>query len=42
VQLAIFTPLSQQIVDRLKGVDVDRLTPIEALTLLDELKKQLD
>ena len=42
VQLAIFTPLSQQIVDRLKEVDVNRLTPIEALTLLDELKKQLD
>ena len=42
VQLAIFTPLSQQIVDRLKEVDVNRLTPIEALTLLDQLKKQLD
>jgi DNA mismatch repair protein MutS len=42
VQLAIFTPLSQQIVDRLKDVDVNRLTPIEALTLLDQLKKQLE
>ena len=42
VQLAIFTPLSQQIVDRLKEIDVNRLTPIEALTLLDQLKKQLD
>jgi len=42
VQLAIFTPLSQHIVDRLKEVDVNRLTPIEALTLLDQLKKQLD
>jgi DNA mismatch repair protein MutS len=42
IQLAIFTPLSQQIVDRLKEIDVNRLTPIEALTLLDELKKQLD
>jgi DNA mismatch repair protein MutS len=42
VQLAIFTPLSQQIVDRLKQIDVDRLTPIEALTLLDQLKKQLN
>ena len=42
VQLAIFTPLSQQIIDRLKEVDVNRLTPIEALTLLDQLKKQLD
>ena len=42
VQLAIFTPLSQQIVDRLKETDVNRLTPIEALTLLDQLKKQLE
>jgi DNA mismatch repair protein MutS len=42
VQLAIFTPLSQQIVDRLKEVDVNRLTPLEALTLLDQLKKQLE
>ena len=42
LQLAIFTPLSQQIVDRLKEIDVNRLTPIEALTLLDALKKQLD
>ena len=42
VQLAIFTPLSQQIIDRLKEIDVNRLTPIEALTLLDALKKQLN
>ena len=42
VQLAIFTPLSQQIVDRLKEVDVNRLTPLEALTLLDQLKRQLE
>ncbi|MBV9074843.1 MAG: DNA mismatch repair protein MutS [Acidobacteria bacterium] len=42
VQLAIFTPLSQQIVDRLKEIDVNRLTPLEALTLLDQLKKQIE
>ena len=42
VQLAIFTPLSQQIVDRLKEIDVNRLTPIEALTMLDQLKRQLE
>ncbi len=42
VQLAMFTPLSQQIVDRLKEIDVNRLTPLEALTLLDQLKKQLE
>jgi DNA mismatch repair protein MutS len=42
VQLAIFTPLSQQIVDRLRETDVNKLTPLEALTLLDQLKKQLE
>jgi len=42
VQLAIFTPLSQQIVDRLKEVNVDRLTPLEALNLINELQKQLN
>jgi len=42
VQLAIFTPLSQQIVDRLKQVDVDRLTPLEALNLLSELQRQIE
>jgi DNA mismatch repair protein MutS len=41
VQLAIFTPLSQQIVDRLRSLDVNQLTPIEALNLLNELHKQL-
>lgn len=40
-QLTIFTPLSQQIVDRLKQIDVDQLTPLEALNLLNELKKQV-
>jgi DNA mismatch repair protein MutS len=42
VQLAIFTPLSQQIVDRLKEVNVDGLTPLEALNLINELQKQLN
>jgi DNA mismatch repair protein MutS len=42
MQLTIFTPLSQKIVDQLKETDLNRLTPIEALNLLHELKKQLD
>lgn len=42
LQLAIFTPLSQQIVDRLKEVNVERLTPLEALNLIHELQKQLN
>ncbi|HVO61859.1 MAG TPA: DNA mismatch repair protein MutS [Terriglobales bacterium] len=41
-QLTIFTPLSHQVVDRLRDVDLNKLTPLEALNLLSELKKQLD
>jgi DNA mismatch repair protein MutS len=37
----MFTPLSQKIVDRLRAADLDHLTPLEALNLLAELKKQL-
>lgn len=41
-QLTIFTPLSHQVVDRLRDLDLNRLTPLEALNLLAELKKQID
>jgi DNA mismatch repair protein MutS len=40
-QLTMFTPLSQRIVDRLRDTDVNNLTPLEALNLLSELKKQI-
>ena len=45
VQLGLFRPgLSQhtRLVERLQSIDLDRLTPLEALTLLAELKKELD
>jgi len=42
VQLTMFTPLSQKIVDRLKAADLNQLTPLEALNLLHELKKNLE
>jgi DNA mismatch repair protein MutS len=42
VQLTMFTPLSQKVVDRLREADLNRLTPLEAMNLLNELKKQLD
>jgi DNA mismatch repair protein MutS len=42
MQLTIFTPLSQKVVDRLKETDLDRLSPLEALNLLHELKKQME
>lgn len=41
MQLTMFTPLSQKIVDRLREADVNNLTPLEALNLLAELKKQI-
>jgi DNA mismatch repair protein MutS len=41
VQLTMFTPLSEKIVGQLKAADLDRLTPLEALNLLAELKRQL-
>jgi DNA mismatch repair protein MutS len=40
-QLTIFTPLSQPVLERLREVDLNRLTPLEALNLLAELKKQI-
>ena len=40
-QLTIFTPLSQPVLDKLRDVDLNRLTPLEALNLLAELKKEI-
>jgi DNA mismatch repair protein MutS len=40
-QPAIFTPLDQKIVDALRSIDLDTLRPLDALTLLAELKKQV-
>ena len=41
-QLTIFTPLSQPVLERLREVDLNRLTPLEGLNLLAELKKQIE
>ena len=41
VQLTIFTPLSQRIVDRIEEIDVNSLTPLQALNLLEELQQEL-
>jgi DNA mismatch repair protein MutS len=45
VQLGLFQslePLAHPVVERLRAVDIDRLTPLAALTLLAELKRDLD
>jgi DNA mismatch repair protein MutS len=41
-QLTIFTPLSQGVVERLRGTNLDQLSPLEALQLLYELKKEIE
>jgi len=41
-QLTIFTPLSQPVLEKLRDVDLNRLTPLEALNLLAELKRQIE
>jgi DNA mismatch repair protein MutS len=40
-QLTIFTPLSHPVLEKLREVDLNRLTPLEALNLLAELKKEI-
>ena len=41
LQLTMFTPLSQKIVDRIAALDIDNLTPRDALNLLAELRQEL-
>ncbi len=40
-QLTIFAPLSQPVLEKLRAMDLNRLTPLEALNLLAELKKEI-
>lgn len=42
VQLTIFTPVSNTVLDRLREADLDALSPREAMNLLYELKKQVE
>ena len=39
--MTIFTPLSQRVVDRVRELDIDHMTPMEALQLLVELKREI-
>ena len=42
VQMTMFTPLSQRIVDRIRATEINALTPLQALNLLEELKQELN
>ena len=41
MQMTIFTPLSQKVVDRIEATDVNSLTPLQALNLLEELQREV-
>ena len=41
VQEPLFTPLDRRVLEALRDADVDNLKPVDALNLLNELKKQI-
>ena len=41
LQLTMFTPLSQRILDRLEQTDTNSLTPLQALNLIEELRNEI-
>jgi DNA mismatch repair protein MutS len=41
LQMTMFTPLSQHVIDRLDETDINSLTPLQALNLLEELKAEI-
>lgn len=42
MQMTIFTPLSQRVVDRVRELDINSMTPMAALQLLADLKKEIE
>ena len=40
-QMSLFSPADSRIIEQLEAIDVDRITPVEALTALAELKARL-
>jgi len=40
VQLSLFRTIKQEILDELCRIDIDRISPLEALTLLDKLRQK--
>jgi DNA mismatch repair protein MutS len=41
MQMTLYTPLSQRIVDRLRSTDLNALTPLQALNLLEDLQREI-
>lgn len=42
IQLTLFEPQSHRVVDELKEIDLNKITPIEAINRLNELKKMVE
>jgi len=40
-QRALFTALDREVLEKLRGADLDQLKPLDALNLLAELKKHI-
>ena len=40
-QQVLFTALDREVLEKLRGADLDQLKPLDALNLLAELKKQI-
>jgi DNA mismatch repair protein MutS len=40
-QAVLFTALDREVLEKLRGADLDQLKPLDALNLLAELKKQI-
>jgi len=41
VQIRLFEPVNHQLADRIRGLKLDQLRPIEALQLLADIQKEL-
>ena len=39
--MTLFTPLSQRVVDQIQSLDLNSLTPMQALNLLQELQQEV-
>jgi len=41
MQMTLYTPLSQRVVDRVQSTDLNSLTPLQAMNLLEDLQREI-
>ena len=41
IQIKLFEPVNQGLADRVRGLDINQLRPVEALQILHELQQEL-